>query len=100
MIVGIDIVQEDKYPGFEMYEGVIRKVQEEFRGKRTIPGVFHAGETKSISNHSISQATEFGTKRIGHGLNLFQHSYLIQSIEDHNVLIESCPLSNQFLNYV
>ena len=71
LIIGIDLVQEEEiYPEFDRYAPVIKKVRE--KTGKTIPGVFHAGETKKILNHNITKVTEFGTLRIGHGLNLFQ----------------------------
>ena len=73
IIVGIDIVQEeDLHPEFDIYEPTIRKIQKEFEGKRTLPGVYHAGETKKINSHNVEKVTNFGSVRIGHGLNLFQ----------------------------
>ena len=82
LIVGIDMVQEeDIHPEFDIYESTIRKIQKEFEGKRTLPGVYHAGETKKINNHNVEKVTQFGTARIGHGLNLFQHAYLFTTMK-------------------
>lgn len=40
------------------------------------------------------------SKRIGHGLNLVQHSYLLDSVKKEDICIEVCPVSNQLLRYV
>lgn len=76
LIVGIDMVnEEDNAPGFERYAAIIQKVQEEFKdAKGHIQGVFSAGETRNINNHNIAKVVQFGSKRIGHALNLFQVS--------------------------
>lgn len=41
-----------------------------------------------------------GTKRIGHGINLSQHSYLLEKIKNDEICLEICPVSNQILKYV
>jgi len=74
LVVGIDTVnEEDNSPDFERYANVIKKVQDEFQGrKHHIVGVFSAGETRRMSNSNISKVIEIGSVRIGHALNLFQ----------------------------
>jgi len=37
---------------------------------------------------------------VGHGLNLFKHSYMFDIIKEKNICIENNPLSNQILGYV
>lgn len=41
-----------------------------------------------------------GTKRIGHGLNLAQHSYLLEKVKREEICLEICPVSNQVLKYI
>lgn len=66
------VQEEDVHPEFDVYEPTIRKIQKEFEGRRHLPGIYHAGETKKINSHNVEKVTKFGSLRIGHGLNLFQ----------------------------
>lgn len=73
LIVAVDMVQEeDANPEFEVYEPMFSKIRKEFEGKRTLPGVYHAGETIHAQNRNIEKVVEFGSVRIGHGINLHQ----------------------------
>lgn len=73
LIVAVDMVQEeDANPEFEVYEPMFSKIRKEFEGKRTLAGVYHAGETIHAQNRNIEKVVEFGSVRIGHGINLHQ----------------------------
>lgn len=62
--------------------------------------MFHAGESiNSIRNTNVVDAILLNSKRIGHGLNLNKHSYLLDHIRDEKICLEICPISNQFLGY-
>ena len=41
-----------------------------------------------------------GSKRIGHGISLHRHPYLLSQIIEKKIVIESCPLSNYVLGYM
>ena len=40
------------------------------------------------------------SKRIGHGLNLIKHSYLLNEFKDRKICVEMNPYSNYVLGYV
>ena len=99
---------QEKYPdvfiGFDM-------VGDEARGKDLccfidvlreagVPLIMHAGESTDASNHNIETALKLGAQRIGHGLNLYHHPAVERIVNDTDVMLEVCPVSNQLLGYV
>jgi adenosine deaminase CECR1 len=59
---------------------------------------FHDGETAWPGNENLIDAVLLGTKRIGHGFNLFQLPTLEHMVRERHIAIEVCPISNQLLN--
>ena len=60
-----------------------------------MPFVLHGGETlKYRDNNNLIDVILLNTKRIGHGLNLVKHSYLIDIVLNKDICIEICPISN------
>lgn len=55
---------------------------------------------QSIKNTNLFDVILLDTKRIGHGLNLNFHSYLLDVVKQKKICIEISPLSNQILQYV
>ena len=53
-----------------------------------------------MTNTNLYDALLMGTKRIGHGINLFMHAGLMNQVKEKDVCIECCPVSNQLLRYV
>ncbi|KAH6684543.1 cat eye syndrome critical region protein [Halenospora varia] len=67
-----------------------------------IPFFFHAGECVGSGNHTdhnLFDAVLFGTRRMGHGFSLYKHPTLIDEVKKKEILIESCPISNEVLRY-
>ncbi|KAG0648387.1 Cat eye syndrome [Hyphodiscus hymeniophilus] len=67
-----------------------------------IPFFFHAGECLGDgdeTDQNLFDAVLFGTRRIGHGFSLYKHPLLIDMVKEKNILIESCPISNEVLRY-
>ncbi|KAF4591889.1 adenosine deaminase family protein [Ophiocordyceps camponoti-floridani] len=65
-----------------------------------IPFFFHAGETLgsgSGADANLVDAVLLGTRRIGHGFSLYKHPLLIDMVKEKQILIESCPVSNEVL---
>lgn len=88
-------------------------VSEEDRGQTTdsfvktfieygkdIPLFLHDGETRWSDNTNLHSAYLLDTKRIGHGLNLYNFPALMEKIINKNIALEVCPISNQLLGYV
>jgi len=65
-----------------------------------MPFYFHDGESDWPDDDNLLDAYLLGTRRIGHGLNLYQYPALEKRFMERNVALEVCPLSNQILGYV
>jgi adenosine deaminase CECR1 len=67
-----------------------------------IPFFFHAGECLGDgdeTDQNLFDAILFGTRRIGHGFSLYKHPLLIDMVKEKQILVESCPISNEMLRY-
>lgn len=58
---------------------------------------FHDGETAWPGNDNLIDAVMLGTKRIGHGFNLFQLPAVEHMVRTNRIALEVCPISNQLL---
>lgn len=65
-----------------------------------LPYYFHDGESTLPSNDNLIDAVLLGTKRIGHGINLFRFPMLELAVKEKQIALEVCPISNQILGYV
>lgn len=66
--------------------------------KINIPFTIHAGEADGYD--SIKSAIDFGTKRLGHGINSIKYPDLLKRIKDEDILLEICPTSNIQTNVI
>lgn len=57
-----------------------------------IPFTIHAGE--AAGPESIRQAVDYGTARIGHGVNCIHDKNLMNIIAEKGITLELCPTSN------
>lgn len=58
----------------------LHKYEEQYQVK--VPFVFHGGESvNSITNTNLYDALLMDTKRIGHGINLYMHSGLMNIVK-------------------
>jgi adenosine deaminase CECR1 len=60
---------------------------------------FHDGESNWADDDNIMSAFALGTKRVGHGMNLFRFPDLMEKVKSSGVCLEVCPISNQLLKY-
>lgn len=96
-IVGIDLVnEEDSSRSIFEFKDLINITLDEAPNLRLN---LHAGESTSSSNKEIEIALNLGSKRIGHGLNLWQHPRLKSVIKNNDICLEVCPISNQSLGF-
>lgn len=65
-----------------------------------MPLYLHDGESDWASVDNLYDAILLGTRRIGHGFNLFRFPSLIDAVKQRDICIEVNPLSNQMLGYV
>ncbi|KAE8450152.1 hypothetical protein EG329_006933 [Mollisiaceae sp. DMI_Dod_QoI] len=67
-----------------------------------IPFFFHAGECLGhgdSTDQNLYDAILFGTRRIGHAFSLYKHPLLVDMVKEKQILVESCPISNEVLRY-
>lgn len=78
-----------------MAEVFLTKTKYERKYGVSLPFVFHGGESLySTKNSNIVDLILLDSKRIGHGLNLNLHSYLLEAVKTKKMCIEISPLSN------
>lgn len=65
-----------------------------------LPLFFHDGESNWADDDNLLDAFLVGTRRIGHGLNLYLFPTLESRLIRHDIPLEVCPISNQILGYV
>lgn len=72
------------------------------RQKVNIPFFFHAGECLGhgdSTDQNLYDAILLGTRRLGHAFSLYKHPLLIDMVKEKQILVESCPISNEVLRY-
>ena len=86
-VCAIDLAgDEAKYPN-ELYEELFN-----YAKRKSIPFTIHAGEASDAN--SIKSAIKMGAKRIGHGVNIYQNSELLNEVFSKQICLEICPTSN------
>lgn len=58
-----------------------------------VPFTIHAGEAAGAE--SVALAVEYGAKRIGHGVRIFENPEVVQLVKKKGVYLEMCPTSNR-----
>lgn len=58
-----------------------------------VPFAIHAGEADGAD--SIRAAIEFGARRIGHGVRLYEDADLLRLVIERGIPLEMCPTSNR-----
>lgn len=95
-IIGYDLVsEEDRGNSTDAYAKAIY----ESEYSKDISFYFHDGESCWADDDNLYAAAALGTKRVGHGLNLFRFPSLVDIMKEQNVAMEVCPISNQLLRY-
>jgi len=101
-LVGFDLAEEeDKYQTnlYFINEFLEARREAERRGI-TLPLYLHSGESNWTENENVLDAILLDSRRIGHGLTLFKHPFLMEIVKERGIAIEVCPISNQVLGYV
>ena len=97
LLLGFDLVGDESLVTSDTFTGTLLDFKEKHP---EIVYFLHGGENYFESNTNVLVNILAQTPRIGHGINIIKHSYLFNTIKEKNICIESCPLSNQRLNYV
>lgn len=101
-LVGFDLVgEEDSGHTTEFFLPDWLKLKAYLEQQETtLPFFFHDGESDWPKDDNLYDAYLLGSKRIGHGFNLFRFPDLEKRLTADNVAVEVCPISNQVLRYV
>ena len=99
---GYDLVAEEDNGEATLFHAktFLRLDSLEKERKVELPLYLHDGESDWASVANLYDAILLGTRRIGHGFNLFRFPNLIELVKRNNVCIEVNPLSNQILGYL
>ena len=84
-VVAVDLVGDEENFPFKDYEYLFKLCK-----YAAIPTTIHAGET---GKRDIKDVISY-TKRIGHGIKIFDDDELIELVKKNNILLEVCPNSN------
>ncbi|MFZ5831973.1 MAG: hypothetical protein ACOY3P_17960 [Planctomycetota bacterium] len=101
-VVGFDLVgEEDAGHTTEFFLADWVRLKSYLREQNaTLPFYFHDGESDWPSDDNLYDAYLLGSKRFGHGFNLFRFPDLEKRLIADGVAVEVCPVSNQELRYV
>jgi adenosine deaminase CECR1 len=106
LIVGFDLVGEEEpriKPSHSLLSYVdkfLRINQETHKQGVSVPYYFHAGETNWTGNENMFDALLLNSRRVGHGLALIKHPYVMSEMRRRQIPVEICPISNQVLRYI
>ncbi|CAG8959356.1 hypothetical protein HYFRA_00001254 [Hymenoscyphus fraxineus] len=104
LISGYDLVgQEDAGRTLESLTPELLWFQSQCTTRNlNIPLFLHAGETVGTgtpTDQNLYTALLLHSRRLGHAFSLYKHPLLISLAKSQNVLVESCPISNEVLRY-
>ncbi|CAI4219808.1 unnamed protein product [Parascedosporium putredinis] len=102
LLAGFDLVgHEDKGRSLEELTPLCLWFQKQCEaGGLHIPFFFHAGECLGdgdSTDWNLASAVLLKSRRIGHAFSLYKHPVLLEKVKQNQILIESCPISNQIL---
>ena len=86
-VVAVDLAGAEALYPTENYRELFEKAKE-----LDIPFVIHAGEAAGAE--SVRYAVEFGARRIGHGVRIFEDPEVVALVKEKGVTLEMCPTSN------
>jgi len=99
-VTGFDLVkEEDVSPPLYYYKDILLEAKQNAAEGTEFKFFFHAGESTSRNNENLFDALLMGTERIGHGLAITKHPYLIEMVRERDIGYEICPISNFILGY-
>lgn len=102
LLVGYDLVAEEDAGHTTLYHLESFLELQKLNRKVTHPLdlYLHDGESNWVDNQNLFDAVMLGSKRIGHGFNLFRYPQLMDIVQKENICIEINPISNQVLGYI
>ena len=92
-VVALDIAGAEALYNTSKYRDLFAKAKE-----YNVPYTIHAGEADGPI--SVKYAIEFGTKRIGHGVRIYEDPEVVDLVKNENVTLEMCPTSNRYTHSI
>ena len=86
-VVAVDLAGAEALFPTSKYKELFNRVRE-----LEIPFTIHAGEAAGAD--SVWEAVNFGAKRIGHGVRIYDDPALVQEVKKRGIVLEMCPTSN------
>lgn len=97
-VVGFDLInEEDTSRSLKEYAPMLLKLSEHYPDFHFF---LHCGESLDSRNDNLIDAYLLGSKRVGHGMNLYRYPDLLRRYVGDEICLEVCPISNQTLNYI
>ncbi len=87
-VTAVDLAGAEAIFPTAYYEKLFARIR-----KYGIPYTIHAGEADGPE--SVRKAVEFGAKRVGHGVRIFEDPDTIRLVKEAGVTLEMCPTSNR-----
>ena len=87
-VVAVDIAGAEALYPTSKYKDLFAKAKE-----YGIPFTIHAGEADGPQ--SVRYAVEYGAKRIGHGVRIYEDSSVVELVKNQSITLEMCPTSNR-----
>jgi adenosine deaminase CECR1 len=108
VIVGFDLVGHEDPGKTLLYWAPILMATElalhndpAYASSPNMPFLFHAGESNRYRvQENLVDAVLLNTSRIGHGFGIQEFPALWPLLTEKNIIIESCPISNQLLGLI
>lgn len=86
-VIAFDIAGAEIVFKTHLYADLFAKAKE-----LDVPYTIHAGE--GDGPESIRAALDFGAKRLGHGIRVYEDPELMKRVRDEKIVLEVCPISN------
>ena len=101
LIAGIDLIHHEDLTS-PLLENVpdLMQLKLEVEDPLKFDFFLTSGESHQRANKNLIDAVLLNSKRISHGLSLFQSPRLVEVIKERNSCIEVCPISNMLLGHV
>lgn len=87
-VVGLDLAGAEAQFKTSKYKDIFARAK-----AYNIPFTIHAGEADGPS--SVKDAIEFGARRIGHGIRIYEDPNVMELVKNKNITLEVCPTSNK-----
>lgn len=87
-VVGLDLAGAEALYPTENYRELFEKAYE-----YDIPFTIHAGEADGPE--SVRAAIEFGARRIGHGVRIYEDEDVVRLVKEKGIYLEMCPTSSR-----